>query len=140
MGLKTTFRLLDQVGPVVRAVLDGLGHRWELATLDLAAARDRLLVVLLLCVLAGGLALLAGGALTLSYAAAVWHRPDRGFLILVAAVVYLAFAGLCAALAARKTRNWTPFEDTHTQLADDRRCLNDLLSAEEKRTPGSHEK
>lgn len=130
MRLKTTFRVLGRIGPVGRAVIDGLGHRGELLLLDLAAARARLLTVLAFCALAGGLALLAGVALTLAYVAAVWHRPDRGFLIVIAALVYLALTGLFAVLAARKIRNWTPFEDIHAQLAEDRRCLNDLLSSD----------
>ena len=131
MDLKTAFRLLGRVGPVGRAVIDGLGQRGDLLLLDLAAARARLFSVLSLCMLAGGLALLAGFALTLAYAAAVWHRPDRGFLIAIAAIAYLGLTGLFAALAARKIRNWSPFEDTRAQLAEDRRCLNDLLSPDE---------
>jgi uncharacterized membrane protein YqjE len=131
MDLKTTFRLISRAGSVGRAMLDGLGHRGELFLLDLAATRARFLAVLLFCALAGGFALLAGVAVTIAYAAAVWHRPDREFLLVVAALVYLALGGGCVVLAKRLLRDWTPLADTRAQLAEDSRCLNELLSSDE---------
>jgi uncharacterized membrane protein YqjE len=138
MGLKTTFRLIGQAGPVARAVLDALGHRAELLLLDLAAARARLLSALAFLAVAAGFALLTGFALTLAYAAAVWHRPDRGLLLLAAAAAWLALASLCTFLAARGLHGWTPLGDTRAQLAQDRLCLQDLLTADQP--PGPPEK
>ncbi len=130
MNLKTSFRLLTRAGPIARAVLDGLGHRGELALLELTAVRDRALAMAALGVGATILVLLAGMAATFAFAAAVWHLPNRGLLLVILTGVELLGAALCLALASRSLRDWQPFAATLRQLEEDKTCLRDLLPPE----------
>lgn len=131
MDPRSLFRLLDRVGPVSRIALGGAAHRGELASLELGEACDHLSGSFALGLGASVLAVLGGFALNFSVAAAVWHREDRGLILLLLALVQLAAAAALVVVCARRLRRWHPLAETRRQLREDCDCLQNL-------TPSRH--
>lgn len=123
------FTALDRVAPATRVVLAGLAHRGELAAVETGEARDHLAVSALLGAAVFSLALLAGIALTFTFAALVWHRDDRGLLLGLLTVGYVVAAGGIAWALSRRLRAWGPLRETRRQLRADADCIAKLLPA-----------
>lgn len=120
--------LFARVRTSADVVFHGVGHRTELAALELAEARKEAALFGLLAVGAAVALLLVGFTLTLAVAAAWWDTPHR--------VVALAWtAGGQALLGAAagsalfvRWRRWRPFSATQDQLRKDSACLHALLN------------
>lgn len=121
---------LSFLGPAPRIVLEGLMHRGQLATLEMAEARDHAARTALIALLAGVGALLAGFAALLTLAALVWQRDDRGLILGLATLALVLGAGGLGGWAARRLRAWQPLAETRRQLHEDRVCLENLLPRE----------
>lgn len=133
----TLFHALDRVGPAARIALGGAGHRAELAAIELGEARDHLAGSFALGLGATVLAVLGGFALNLALAAAVWHRDDRGLILLGLAFAQLAAAVAAAVFCARRVHRWRPLAETRRQLREDRECLQNLMPSSDPRAEES---
>ncbi len=111
------------LGPAPRIVLEGISHRGELATLELAEARNHATVTAVFAALAAALALLGGFAGTFTIAALVWDRDDRGLILGLVTFVYLLGAGTLAWFAANRLKTWRPLAETRHQLGEDYLCI-----------------
>ena len=115
-------------GSLPRVVVDGLLHRSELASLELHEARAHGLRTVALIVFCGALLLLSGFAATLAVAAWVWDRPDRGPILLLLGVAYLAVSGTLGYAASRRLSSWEPMSESIKQFREDCTCLRDTFS------------
>ena len=61
-------------------------------------------------------------------AAAVWQREDRGLILSLVTLGYLAGAAVLAYVASRRLRNWSPFAETCRQFHADCECLHDVIA------------
>lgn len=120
---------IDAPPTLPRVVIDGLVHRGELAGLELSDATGSLARTGIVAGLAFALALLAGFAATFAVAAAVWDRPDRGLILGLVALAYLAVAAVLSWVASRRLKSWRPFSETTRQLREDCACIQDHLEA-----------
>jgi uncharacterized membrane protein YqjE len=112
-----------------RVVIDGLVHRGELAGLELTEATGSLARTGIVAGLAFAVALLSGFAATFAVAAAVWERPDRGLIMALVALAYLAVAAGLSWIASRRLKSWRPFSETTRQLREDCACIQDHFEA-----------
>lgn len=124
-----------RAGPAARAMLDGVGHRVQLALLELSEMRDKITSSLLFGVAALVLALLGGIALTFAIAASVWHRPDRGLWLGLLTLAYFISAGLLAWTMVKRLKRLEFLPETSRQLNEDRVCLGALLHDDTHPTP-----
>lgn len=127
MSPDSVIHVLKRAGPVARAMLDGIGHRVELAVLELTEARNQIASSLVLGVVSLVLSLLGGIALTFAIAAAVWHRDDRGLWLGLLTLVYFAVAGALAWAMVKGLKRVSLLPQTSRQLSEDRLCLGALL-------------
>jgi uncharacterized membrane protein YqjE len=132
MIAESIYHLLKRAGPVARAVLDGVGHRAQLALLELGEMKDRITSSLLMGVIALVLSLLGGIALTFAIAAAVWHRDDRGLWLALLTLAYFVTAGVLAMVMMRRLKRLEFLPETSRQLNEDRLCLGALLHDEKQ--------
>jgi len=110
-----------------RIVLDGLAHRGQLASLELAEARNHATLTTVLAVLAAALILLAGFAATFTLAALVWQREDRGLILGLVTLAYIVGAAALGWLAVNRLTTWRPLAETRHQLSEDYSCLRQFL-------------
>jgi uncharacterized membrane protein YqjE len=115
-------------GSVPGVVVEALMHRGELALLELEEATQHVTRTTAAAVLSATLLLLGGFAGTFAVAAAVWNRPDRGLILALITVAYLAAAAALAFVAAGRLRSWTPFAEIRRQLHEDGACLRGALN------------
>ncbi len=134
MIAESIYHLFKRAGPVGRALLDGVGHRAQLAMLEISELRDRVTSSLVMGLVALILALLGGIALTFAIAAAVWHREDRGLWLALLTLVYFVTAGVLALVMTRRLKRLEFLPETSRQLNEDRLCLGALLH-DEKQQP-----
>lgn len=135
MTAESAIHLLKRAGPAARAVLDGFGHRVQLATLELADMRDQVASSLVLGLAALVLSLLGGIALTFAIAAAIWHREDRGLWLGLLTLVYFVGAGVLALVMTRRLKRLEFLPETSRQLNEDRLCIGALLHDEKHPAP-----
>ncbi len=115
-------------GSVPRVVVEALMHRGELISVELKEAQVHAARTAVAVVLACALLLLAGFAGTFAVAAAVWNRDDRGLILSLLTLAYLAASAALGFLAARRLRSWQPFAETFRQFHQDCVCLHETLS------------
>lgn len=131
-SLQGGLHFFDRLRATADVLSRGLGHRSELAALEIGEAGQRAtnLVMLLAC---GALAgLLAGFALNLLVAAIWWDSPHR---VLAVGIALGAQGILCAALLLRGrslAANWRPLETTVEQLKKDCRCVQEIFTTTTK--------
>ena len=114
---------LAALGATPRIVLEGLSHRGELATLELAEARNHAALTAVFAALSCALVLLAGFAGTF----AVWHRDDRGLILSLVTFVYLLGAGILAWCVTKRLKTWRPLSETRHQLSEDYTCIRQFF-------------
>lgn len=136
MTTESVFHVLKRAGPAGRAVLDGIGHRVELAALELSEARDQVASSLVLGVAALVLSLLGGIAFTFAIAAAIWHREDRWLWLALLTLAYFGGAAGFAMTMIRRLKRVALLPETSRQLNEDRICIGALLH-EEKHHPAA---
>lgn len=135
MTADSVLHLFKRAGPAGRAMLDGVGHRVQLARLELAETRDKITSSLLMGVVALVLALLGGIAATFAIAAAVWHREDRWLWLGLLTLAYFVTAGLLAMSMVKRLKQLEFLPETSRQLHEDRLCLGALLHDEKQPNP-----
>jgi uncharacterized membrane protein YqjE len=108
--------------------MDALVHRGELAALELAEARDYGVRTAVLLAISVAFILLGGMAATFAVAAAVWDRPDRGMILTLLALAYVAGSAVFAFVAARRLKAWRPFVETTRQLREDCACIQEIVN------------
>ncbi len=119
--------MLQELQTYIRVALRGIGHRAELAGLELSEARDRLVAVLLLLLVAAVLVLLAGGVVTVFVAAAFWDTAYRLPALAGLGLLYLLAAAFCALRMQHLLSTWRPFPLTQEQLRKDAACVELLM-------------
>jgi Protein of unknown function (DUF1469). len=135
MTAESVFHLFKRAGPAARAVLDGVGHRAQLAVLEFADLRDQVVSSFMLGVAALALSLLGGFALTFAIAAAIWHREDRGLWLGLLTLAYFVGAGVSALVMTRRLKRIEFLPETSRQLNEDRVCIGALLNEEKHPVP-----
>jgi uncharacterized membrane protein YqjE len=115
-----------RLGEGTRVVFEGLGHRAELAAIELAEARSVLAASAVLLAISLGLFLLAGATLTVALAAAVWNTSYRIPILLLVGAAYAVGAAAFLLAARRRLCRWQPFGETSAQLKKDARCLAEI--------------
>jgi uncharacterized membrane protein YqjE len=106
---------------------EALGHRMQLAGLELDEAGSHAQASLVLLAVSVLFGLLGGFAFTLTLAALVWDSPHRPWWLAGLCAAYLAISGIAAFVLARRFRTWRPFSETRAQLQQDQACLNQLI-------------
>jgi uncharacterized membrane protein YqjE len=119
---------LAEPGSVPRVVVEALMHRGELASVELREARLHAARTAAAAALAGALLLLGGFAGTFAVAAAVWGREDRGLILGLLALAYVAGAAALGFVASRRLSSWQPFAETFRQLHEDCAFLHRTLA------------
>lgn len=135
MTTESAIHLFKRAGPAARAVLDGVGHRVELALIELSDLRDQVASSLVLGLAALVLSLLGGIAFTFAIAAAVWHREDRGLWLGLLTLVYFITAGVLALVMTKRLKRIEFLPETSRQLSEDRLCIGALLHDEKHPQP-----
>lgn len=115
-------------GSAPRVIMESLVHRGELAALELREAQQHACRTAILIGVSGILVLLGGFAGTFALAAAVWQRDDRGLILSLVTLVYLAGAAVLAYVGTRRLRDWSPFAETCRQFHADCHCLHDVIA------------
>jgi uncharacterized membrane protein YqjE len=133
MTTESVLHIVKRLGPAGRAIIDGLGHRVELAALELSEARDQIASTLVLGVAALVLALLGGIALTFAIAAAVWHLETRWLWLALLTLAYFGGAAALVAAMRKGLRRVRILPETSRQLTEDRLCLGALLHEDKPR-------
>lgn len=119
--------MLQELQTYLRVALRGVGHRAELAGIELTEARDRLIAVLALLIGAAVLVLLAGGVVTCFVAAAFWDTAYRLPALGALGLCYLLGAALCGWRVRRLLDTWQLFPLTKEQLRKDASCVELLM-------------
>ena len=114
---------------VPRVVVEALGHRAELASLEFEEAKRHGAMTVILTALAWCLLLLAGFTATFALAASVWTREDRGLILSCVALAYLVAAVSLGLFVIRRIRTWVAFPDTCKQFLEDCACIHELATA-----------
>lgn len=97
-------------------------NRVELLLLELQEERERLVLAILLALGAAIFVLLAGIALTVALAVALWnYSPIAAMLVM--ALIYLAIAAVLYHRLAKLRQEWQTLPATLDQLKKDRECL-----------------
>ena len=135
MTAESALHLFKRAGPAARALLDGIGHRAQLAMLELTDLRDQVASSLVLGVAALVLSLLGGIALTFAIAAAIWHRADRGLWLGLLTLAYFVAAGASALVMMKRLKRLEFLPETSRQLNEDRLCIGALLHDEKHPVP-----
>ncbi len=135
MTPESAIHLFKRAGPALRAMLDGLGHRAQLALLEFTELRDQIASSLMLGLAALVLSLLGGIALTFAIAASIWHREDRGLWMGLLTLVYFVIAGVLAMVMTKRLKRLSFLPETSRQLNEDRLCLGALLHEEKHPHP-----
>ena len=135
MTPESALHLFKRAGPVLRAMLDGVGHRVQLALLEVSELRDKIASSLVLGLAALVLSLLGGIALTFAIAASIWHREDRGLWLGLLTLVYFLAAGVLATVMTKRLKRLEFLPETSRQLNEDRLCLGVLLHNEKHPVP-----
>ncbi|MCU0794187.1 MAG: phage holin family protein [Opitutaceae bacterium] len=110
------------------AMLRGLDHRAELATLELGEAREHATGIAALFLISAVAALLTGFAVNLFIAALWWDTPHRLLAVGAAIAVQGALAAGAAGACLRRARSWRPLPETIDQFKKDSQCLHELLT------------
>lgn len=121
--------MLPELQTYLRIALRSIGHRAELAGLELLEARDHLVAVLLLLVGAATLVLLTGGVVTFFVTAAFWDTAYRLHAIGALGLLYLLAAALCWLRVRRLMAAFQPFAQTKEQLRKDAACVQLLMNS-----------
>jgi len=103
-----------------------LENRIQLLLVEVQEERDQVLKAIWLALGAAAFGLLAGVALTVVVAVALWdHSPILAMLVLAA--LYLLAAIFFSVRLIRLQRNWQSLPSTLEQLKKDRECLDKIL-------------
>ena len=131
--MRTFFELIfgDPMRPAkgLRLLLDALGHRAELAGVEMAEARAELAKTAVFLAVSAGLSLLAATLFTAAFAAAVWQTSYRIPALLALASAYAIGAVGFFVAARRRLRGWQPFGEISAQLRKDAQCLETITAA-----------
>jgi uncharacterized membrane protein YqjE len=104
-------------------------HRAELASLEIAEARDHAITSTVLAAGTAALALFTGFALTLLLASLAWDSPHRIWWLAGLCILYLVGAVVTGVALVRRLRSWRPLEETQSQLQQDFQCLSKLIQS-----------
>jgi uncharacterized membrane protein YqjE len=111
------------------ALVRGLDHRAELASLEMSEARDHAVGISGLFLLSAVAALLTGFALNFFVAALWWDTPHRLLALGLSVAVQAAVATTAAVICVRRARLWRPLPQTIDQFKKDSQCLHELLTS-----------
>jgi uncharacterized membrane protein YqjE len=114
-------------GSTPRVVVEALIHRGDLLAVELKEARVHGLRTAITVGISSVFLLLAGFSGTFALAAAVWQRNDRGLILTLVTLGYLAISGILAYIAARRLTTWHPFSETVRQFHEDCECVQDII-------------
>lgn len=120
-------------GILARFTAGGAGllrTRLELATIELAQQRDRLLLRLGLIV-GGVLALLFGALGVGAYVVLYFWETDRLIATLAVAAVFIVLGAILLFLAIRLGRDTSPFEATIAEFGKDVELLREVLGRDD---------
>lgn len=115
-----------QIGDATKRIAQRLfvivENRLQLLMVEAEEERERVLLAILLALCAAAFGLLAGVALTVVIAVALWeHSPIIALLVLT--LLYLGAAVFFYARLVRLQRDWQTLPETLEQLKKDRACL-----------------
>ena len=127
-SLSRALRIHNKSANIRKLAFRSFGHRAELASIELAEARNEAVVSLLLVWGTAALLLLFGIAATLVVAASVWDTPHRVPVLALLSAVYLLGALIFGVIARNRLKAWHPFEATADQLKRDGQCLDELFN------------
>jgi uncharacterized membrane protein YqjE len=112
----------DATKRIAQRVFVIVENRLQLLMVEAQEERERVLLAILLALCAAAFGLLAGVALTVVIAVALWeHSPIIALLVLT--LIYTGAAVFFYARLARLQRNWQTLPETLEQLKKDRECL-----------------
>ena len=122
-----------QILPALKILLEAALHRGELATFELADARDYVFALTLIGLTAFALTLLGGFTVIFTLAALVWERSDRAVIFGIVGLGFLVGAGVLFWIVTARLKKWDPFKTTNEQLRNDQSCLLGILTAPQNR-------
>ena len=99
---------LPPLGKAISLLGESVGHRAELAAIELSEAREHVVGSLLLAAGTAALVLFTGFALTLLAASLVWDLPNRGWWLAGLTLVYIAGAFTTGFILVRRLHTWHP--------------------------------
>lgn len=102
-------------------------NRLELLLLELQEERERLVLAIILALGATIFALLAGVALTVALAAALWNYSPV-LAMLAMAVIYLSAGAILFGRLTKLRKDWQTLPATLDQLKKDRECLDHIFN------------
>ena len=112
----------DAAKQVAQRMLVIAENRFQLLMVEAEEERERILLAICLALGAAAFCLLAGVAVTILIAVALWdHSPVIALLVMVA--LYALAAGIFYGRLVRLWRDWQSFPETLDQLKKDRECL-----------------
>ena len=118
----TTGHLGDATKRLAQRVCVIFENRLQLLMVEAQEERERVLLAILLALSAAAFGLLAGVALTVVIAVALWeHSPIVALLVLT--LLYTSAAVFFYARLIRLQRDWQTLPQTLEQLKKDRACL-----------------
>lgn len=120
---------LPPLGKAISLLGESVGHRAELAALELSEAREHVVGSLLLAAGTAALVLFTGFALTLLAASLVWDSPNRGWWLAGLTAVYVISAIATGFALVRRLHTWRPLSELQFQLKQDYQCLNNLVKS-----------
>lgn len=120
---------LPALGVALGLFTESVAHRAELASLELAEAREHAVHSMLLAAGTAVLGLCTGFALTLLVASLVWDLPNRGLWLAGLGALYLAGAVTTGLLLRNRLHNWRPLSAVSAQLQQDYQCLSHLIKS-----------
>lgn len=112
---------------IFRRVLAMGENRLELLLLELEEERDRFVLAIMLALGATIFAVLAGVALTVALAVALWNYSPVEAMLAMAAI-YLVAGGLLFYRLAKLRKEWQTLPATLDQLKKDRECLDHIVN------------
>ena len=113
----------EALAPAARLLLRTLGHRLELAELEIEEARARLMRSGLLLGVTAVACVASCMALTMLVAAISWDTPYRVLSLGLLAALHVIATALAVRQVRRAWKSWQPFALTQSALAEDLRWL-----------------
>ena len=112
---------------IFRHVLAMGENRLELLLLELEEERERFVLAIMLALGATIFAVLAGVALTVALAVALWNYSPAAAMLAMA-VIYLFAGGVLYYRLVKLRKEWQTLPATLDQLKKDRECLDQIFN------------
>ncbi len=117
----------DATKRIARRMMVIVENRFQLLMVEAQEERERVLLAVWLALAAAAFGLLAGMALTLLIAVALWEHSPVIALLVLTTLYALSAIYLCGRLG-RLQRDWQTLPGTLDQLKKDRECLEKTFS------------